>query len=115
MGRGRYRPAHSAHGTAYRVLVMWPFVLKRAVLRIARGGRRSLPRTSRGRWRKLLGASATPSPRKGPPPPPHPRSQSIPKVWHLEEGAVRPQWNGSLAPRGTRTEAPLRESVGTGT
>ena len=113
MGRGRYRPAHSAHGTAYRVLVMWPVIFERAVIRIARGGRRSLPRTRRWSWRQVLGASATPGPRKGPPPPPPPRSEAIPKVWRMEEGAVRPQWNG-LAPE-TRTEAPVPESVGTGT
>jgi len=99
MGRGRYRPAHSAHGKAYRVLVMWPVILERAVNRIARGGRRSMPHSRDWRWRRPLGSSATPSARKGPPPPPPPRSQSIPKVWRIEEGGVRPQWNGTLDER----------------
>ncbi len=95
MGRGfsRYRPAHSAHGTVYWTLVMWPFLLGRALVRLRRGGKRSLRRERPG-WRRLPGASAAPSRSpKRPPPPPPPRSEEIPRVWQLEEGGVRPQWS----------------------
>ena len=99
MGRGfyRYRPAHSAHGAVYRAVIMWPFVLGRALRQLRRGGTRTKrrgPLASPGVATSMLPARRS-SPGQPPPPPPPP-GVAIPKVWNLEEGAVRPQWTSAL-------------------
>ena len=107
-GLGHYRPAHSAHGTAYWLLVMWPSLMGRAVNRLTRGGRRSLRRQPR--WRRRIAADR---PRSGPPPPPPPPAP-VPMLWDVQEGAVRPQWSSPLPPPVERRKGlPLRLRVST--
>ena len=99
MGRGfySYRPAHSAHGAAYRAVVMWPYVLGRSIRQLSRGGTRTKRRGRNGSPDEATRAMpARRSPLGPPPPPPPPPGVAIPKVWNLEEGAVRPQWTSTL-------------------
>jgi hypothetical protein len=73
MGRKshRYRPAHSAHGTVYWNLFMWPFVMRRALKRAVGGGKRSLG--FKPPWKDTPPTRAAPPPgRRLPPPPPPP-------------------------------------------
>ena len=108
-GLGRYRPAHSAHGTAYWLLLMWPSLMGRAVNRLTRGGRRSLRRQPR--WRRRIVAGSRP--RSTPPPPPPPPTPAA-MLWDVQEGAVRPQWSPPLPPTVERRKGlPLRVRVGT--
>ena len=108
MGRclDRYRPAHSAHGTAYWLLLMWPFLMGRVLYRLRRGGKRSLRRQPRRGERPAVTATAG-RPRAGPPPPPPPPAAVL---WNLQEGAVRPQWNPSFEAHADRS--PVRAGFG---
>jgi hypothetical protein len=75
--RRRRRPAHSAHGSVYWWLVMWPRSLERAIRR-SRAAR----------------AHAPPRRRVPPPPPPPPLAgaRAARRPWATHEGSVRPLW-----------------------
>jgi hypothetical protein len=78
-----YKPAHSAHGTLYWAVTMWPVVLRRALADTAR--------------RALVRAPATPRPKAVVPGTVRPSPPSaLATTWRTEEGAVKPSWDREL-------------------
>ncbi|CAN5574899.1 hypothetical protein BH24ACT26_BH24ACT26_19050 [soil metagenome] len=94
-----YRPAHTAHGSLYWRLFMWPLALGRALLQVRHGAVIESPSPASD-----VAASDAPRPRLVPPPPPPPPGHGgPPKLWRLHEGQVKPQWLEQDLRAGART------------
>lgn len=91
-----HRPAHSAHGQLYWVLVMWPLSLWPHIARLQRRLRRVGSGDEGPPAIEPVTSIATPRarPHGVPPPPPPPTPPRVkPRTpWGVHEGSVRPIW-----------------------